>query len=233
MIIATIVAATAASYALGWVIGIPLAVPILNTLAGFPFMFSALRQGRVGAAIGRMLIWAAAMAVSATALAYWQQAAAERLFIHGEAYRREMFVWLLTGQGAEGDPSRFIPQHLAHAAIFCGLSLATGSLVSMMMGAVLMNYMGCYVGALALASQWPGLATVLGWHPWSVVRIISFVTLGVVLGAVLLARIGRFTYRLGNSRTWLSLALAGLMVDILLKWLLAPFWRDRLRELIF
>ena len=42
-----IVAATLLSYALGWAIGIPVLVPILNTLASFPFMVLALKRGDV------------------------------------------------------------------------------------------------------------------------------------------------------------------------------------------
>ena len=61
-----IVAATVFSYALGWAIGIPILVPILNTLASFPFMVLALKRGDVRGAVGRMLLWALAMGVTAT-----------------------------------------------------------------------------------------------------------------------------------------------------------------------
>ena len=37
----------------------------------------------------------------------------------------------------------------ARGAVFSGLALATGGVAAMPMGAVLMNYMGHYVGALA------------------------------------------------------------------------------------
>ena len=42
-----IVLGTVLSYAIGWLIGIPILVPILNTLASFPFMVDALRRGRL------------------------------------------------------------------------------------------------------------------------------------------------------------------------------------------
>jgi len=227
-----IVAATVASYAAGWFMGSRLALPILNTLAGFPFMVGALRAGHVPRAIGQMLVWAATMAVCATALAYWEPVTAEWLFIHGGVYKREMFIWVMTGQGAEGDPSQFIPQHLTHTALFCALSLATGSAISMMMGAVLMNYMSCYVGVLAWSASNPALAFLLGWHPWALVRILSFVTLGVVLGGPLLSRLGGFEYHLAGQKRWLVVAGSGLFADVVLKWLLAPWWRERLVGLI-
>jgi hypothetical protein len=35
----------------------------------------------------------------------------------------------------------------------------------------------------------------------------------------------RFEYRLSEQRRWILLAAAGLMLDVLLKWALAPSWR--------
>ena len=66
----------------------------------------------------------------------------------------------------------------------------------MPMGAVLMNYMGHYVGTLAAAEpRVRPLTMMLAWHPWAVIRVISFVIIGVVLSAPLLSRLGRFAGR--------------------------------------
>jgi len=224
-----IVVLTAASYGVALAIGVPILVPFLNTAAAFPFMVASLKGGRTGEAIGRMLVWAAAMAICATALSYLRTAAAGRLFIHGETYRREMFEFLLTGRGAEGDIRAFLPQHAAHAGVFCALALATGSLLAMPLGAALMNYMSYYAGALAASSADPGRAVLLAWVPWALIRIASFVTLGVVLAGPLLGRLLRFPYRLRDQTRWLWLAAAGLLLDVVLKWTLAPSWRHLIR----
>lgn len=225
-----IVAGTALSYAVALPLGVPALVPILNTLPAFPFMIASLRRGRVGEAIGRMLIWAAALAVCATAISYLRTGDAGRMFLRGESYRVEMFTYLLTGAGAEGSVRQFLPQHVTHAAVFCLLAVATGSLAAMPMGAVLMNYMAYYAGALAASSAHPGRAIVLAWVPWALVRIASFVTLGVVLAGPLLGRVFSFPYRLGNQRRWIGLALTGLAVDAIMKWGLAHAWRDMIRN---
>src|SRR4051794_10237983 len=197
-----IVAGTAASYVVAAAIGVPVLVPILNTLPAFPFMIASLRRGQAGEAIVRMLIWAAALAVCATAFSYARTADAGRLFIHGESYRREMFAFVLTGVGAEGDVRQFLPMHALHAVVFCALALATGSLAAMPMGAALMNYMAYYVGSLAAASAHPLRAVALAWVPWSLIRIASFVTLGVVLAGPVLGRIFGFSYAIGDQRRW-------------------------------
>lgn len=230
LIPAAIVGGTAVSYLVAAVVGVPALVPLFNVIPAFPFMVASLRRGSVGDAIWRMLIWAAALAVCATVFAYVDTAEAGRLFLRGETYRREMFEYLTTGSGREGDPRAFIPQHLGHAAVFCVLALVTGAALAMALGALLMNYMAYYVGALGAASAQPWQAMLLAWVPWALIRVASFVTLGVVLGGPLLARLLGFRFRLVEQRRWMAYAAAGLALDILLKWLLAPVWREMIRN---
>jgi hypothetical protein len=225
LIAIAIVTATVLSYALGALLGIPLLLPILNTTAGVPFMILALRRGNLRLAVVRMLLWALAMGVCATLWSYARPAQTDVLFLRGETYRVEMFQWILTGKGAESTPSQFIPQQAGHAAIFAALAVATGGLLAMPMGAVLMNYMGHYVGALASASRHPVWAMVLGWHPWAVIRIISFVVIGVVLSVPLLSRVTAMRIDTRLATRLLYIAAAGLVADVLLKALLAPVWQ--------
>jgi hypothetical protein len=229
---ATLVATTALSYAIAWLIGIPLLVPILNTAASYPFMVLALKRGDVRLAIARMLLWALTMGVCATLLSYARPSSTSTLFLNAEAYRLEMFRWVITGAGAESTPAIFVPQQLLHAIVFSVLALGTGGVLAMPMGAVLMNYMGHYVGALAASSKQPVLTMLLAWHPWSVIRVVSFVTLGVVLSAPLLSRVGRFTLDLRAARPLVVAACTGLVADIVLKALLAPAWQRLLLRVV-
>jgi hypothetical protein len=227
---AAIVGGTAVSYLCAILIGIPALVPFLNVAPAFPFMIGSLRRGRVAEATWRMLIWAAALAVCATTVSYLAPAEAGALFLRGESYRREMFEFLRSGYGPEGNVRQFLPQHLAHAAVFCALALATGALLAMPLGAGLMNYMAYYVGALGAASAHPWKAMALAWAPWAIIRIAGFVTLGVVLGGPVLARILGFEYRLRAQLRWIALAGAALVADVALKWALAPSWREMIRN---
>jgi hypothetical protein len=227
---AAIVGGTAASYAIGIAIGVQVLVPFLNVAPAFPFMIAPLRRGHIGEAVWRMLVWAAALAVCSTTISYLATAEAGRVFLRGESYRREMFEYLLTGYGPEGDIRAFLPQHAAHAAVFCALALATGALLAMPLGALLMNYMGYYVGALGAASMHPWQAMAVAWVPWAVIRIAGFVTLGVVLGGPLLGRWLRFEFRIRDHRRWLAAAGAALIADVVLKWTLAAPWREMIRS---
>jgi hypothetical protein len=172
------------------------------------------------------------MGVGATLMSYLSPARTAALFLNGERYAAEMMLWVRTGLGEESSPARFIPSHAVHAAAFCTLSLATGSMLSMPMGAVLMNYMGHYVGGLAAVSARPVLTACLAWAPWSLVRIASYVVLGVVLGGPVLSRLGHFPFRLRAQAQLLALAAGGLLLDVVLKWLMAPAWSRLLRTVV-
>ena len=220
------------SYAVGWALGVPVLLPILNTLASFPFMILALKRGDIRLAVARMLLWALTMGVAATLLSYARPAQTGALFLRGESYRAEMFEWVMTGRGAESTPSQFIPQQAGHAVLFAALALATGGVAAMPMGAMLMNYMGHYVGTLAAASRRPALTLLLAWHPWAVIRVMAFVVIGVVLSAPLLSRLGRWPVDRRAARALLLWAAAGLVADVVLKTLLAPAWQRLLLRIV-
>ena len=212
-------------------LGVPVLLPIVASAPAYAAMVLLLRDGRRGAALGAMLLWATLLGATMTGLCLRDPGRAERVVIHGPAYWEEMHAWLETGQGRESDPSRFVPQHLLHAAAFVALSLLTASTVSVVFGAALMNYMAYYVAEVVrLTPSHPVEAALLGWHPWSVVRIVSFVILGVVLAEPLLRRLTRAP-RTAPARTLLALALAGLVIDVCLKAALAPHWAAILRGL--
>jgi hypothetical protein len=217
--------------AAGFYLGIPVLLPILCAAPAYASMALLLREGKRGAALAAMLLWALLLGAVMTGLCACDPARAERVVIHGADYWEEMRPWLETGAGRESDPSRFLPQHALHAALFVVLSLLTASAVSVVFGAVLMNYMAYYVARVVLLTPaHPFLAALLGWHPWSIVRIASFVTLGVLLAEPLLARVMR-TPRPAMARGLLALAVCGLLIDAVMKAVLAPHWAAVLRGL--
>lgn len=228
-----VILVTIASYALAWLISIPWLMPILNAAGAWMVMAIELRRGRTARAITIMLIWAVTMAVISTGMAAsgWSRSEDGRNLFLRSSYRNEMITWVRTGVGPESTPSIFIPRHLEYGGLFAAASFATGGVCSMPMGAALMNQMGEYVGSMAAQSKSPLASAVLGWHPWAVLRIIGFVMIGVVLSGVLLSRVMNFPFSLTAERRWLVIGAALLLVDIVLKWLLAPAWGQMLKEL--
>jgi hypothetical protein len=100
------------------------------------------------------------------------------------------------------------------------------------MGAFLMNYMSYYVGSLIAASSDPLLATMMGWHPWSVIRVMSFVILGVILAEPTICKIAKRDYNYSEIRPFFWAAITGIALDLVIKALLAPWWGLMLRKIL-
>lgn len=224
---------TAASYPLGLVAGLPWLLPLLNTAPAYVAMASRLRSGDRRGAVVAVLAWGATLAICGTlAFALWPADPGETV-VNGPRYRDEMFHWVRTGEGAEGSPGLFLPQHLLHLAAFVVLSLSTASAVSMLVGAVLMNYMSFYVASLARAGAPIWAVVLLGWQPWALCRVAAFCVLGAVLSEPLLSRLVAYPYAgLGTARRLFVAAGAGLLADCFLKASLAPLWGRWLRALL-
>jgi hypothetical protein len=208
-----------------------LALPALATLAVYPVFARSVAEGRRAAAILAALLWAASLSASLITHTARDPGTAGAGVILGPPYRDEMFAFIASGQGRESDPARFVPQHLLHAGIFAVVTLASGGLLGLFMGAVLVGYMSYYVGALASGPH-PLTAGLLGWPPYAVVRVVAFVILGAVLARPLLVRLRGRPERLFSQpadRNLLLVALALLLVDIVLKATFAPAWAEILR----
>src|SRR5207237_1771916 len=111
-------------------------------------------------------------------------------------------------------PRRFLPQHAMHVVLFVASSLATASVLSIAMGAVLMNYMGFYVASLSRAGAPAWAVVLLGWQPWALCRVAAFTILGVVLAEPMLRRLAPSARPATASlRPWLLAAGTGLVAD--------------------
>jgi hypothetical protein len=207
-------------------------LPLLNIAFAYPVLFTLLVENQRRKAILTMLFWALCMGVFMVFASVNDPARAAVTIFHGTSYAQEMFHWIQTGEGAQGNPLIFIPIHLFHIVVFCILSAVSASFLSLLMGAILMNYMAFYVASLIQASHHSRIAIWMGWHPWSVIRMSSFVILGVILGEPLICKITNRDYEYTEARPFLWVAIGGLILDVLLKSLLAPWWGLTLRKLI-
>ncbi|HEU0108259.1 MAG TPA: hypothetical protein VFT38_18890 [Vicinamibacteria bacterium] len=227
-----VVLAAVVSYPLGLALGVPWLLPILNAAPAYTAMVLLLRRGDQRRAVIVMLAWAAALAVAGTVTFTLWPHPPGALVLHGPEYRDEMFAWIRTGAGSEGSPRLFIPQHGLHLAVFVALSLVTASALSITMGAVLMNYMGFYVASLARAGAPLWAVVLLGWQPWAIARVAAFSVLGVVLAQPLLRRLRAMGEPAPSSTPLMIAAGAALVVDVVLKALLAPTWGLWLRRVL-
>ena len=217
-------------------------LPLGATAVVYPVMARLILERRDGLAAAAVLLWAASLAATIIAATAADPARVGAAVLHGPAYRDEMFTYVRTGEGRESSPGRFIPQHLLHLAAFAVLSAASAGLLGIAMGAVLVAYMSYYVGSLAAGSA-PLRAALLGWPPWSILRVVAFILIGVALSRPLLTRLFGRSAACGGAAAaapggrpprstraaWYAAAAALLLADVVLKWLLAPTWAGLLR----
>jgi hypothetical protein len=220
------------STAIGFWLSNQYLLPVLNVLVPFPVMYTLLVNEKRPRAFAAMLFWALCTGVITTWAVVNFPTMAKASIFHGSAYQQEMFHWIRTGEGAEGNPGKFVPQHLLHFIIFCILSALTAGFLALLMGCFLMNYMSYYVGSLIASSSDPMLATIMGWHPWSVIRVASFVIIGVILAEPTICKIVKRDYNYSEIRPWFWAAITGIALDIVIKALLAPWWGLTLRKLL-
>jgi len=204
-------------------------LPALAPLALYPGFVARVRDGSYYSAWKVAMVWAALLAAGVVLFVYLSPDAAARGILHGEAYRKEMFGWIATGDAAENDWRQFLPQHLVHLGAFVLVSWASGGFLGLVMGAALLDYMAYFVAAFAAASGHPLGGLFAAWVPWSVLRIMAFVLLGVVLARPVLVR--RAWPFARAERLLLLLALSGIVADLTMKTLLAPSYGLFLRQL--
>jgi hypothetical protein len=204
-------------------------LPLLAPLTLYPAFVPRVRQRDYLGAWTLGLLWALLLSAGVIALCHFRPGAAGEAILHGESYRKEMFGWIATGEAPENHPAAFIPIHLAHLVVFLLLSWASGGYLGLVLGAYLVDFMSYFVGSYAVASAHPILGAVAAWVPWSVIRVFAFVLLGCLFARPLLVR-----------RVWpferpeiqlLLLAASGLLIDVLMKSLLAPSYGLFLRQL--
>ena len=198
----------------------------------YPNFLSQVRQGRYTPAMQWVLLWALFQSLSigiCTAIAPERGA---EVVLKGSAYTADMLHWIRTGEGAEGSLHLFLPLHLKQYAIFCVLSLLTLGSASLILGTYLLNYMNFYVVQLAQISTRPWMVAIVGWPPWSLLRLVGFIATGTALTALgvnLLAKMrGQVSrYPFPTHHLWAGVGLV--VADIVVKALIAPVWRQLLQ----
>ena len=203
-------------------------LPLLATAAVYPVFALLIVRGRSRAAILAACLWAASLSASVIGFTRFDPERTAGIVLNGPAYRDEMFAFIAAGEGRESDPTRFIPQHALHLGLFLLATAASGGVLGLLMGAALVGYMSFYVGALTLGPE-PVVGALLGWPPWAILRVTGFILIGTALSRPILGRLtGLALPRSGDVRLYL-LAAGCLVLDVVLKALLATTWAGLLR----
>jgi hypothetical protein len=212
------------------------------------FVYARAVAARDGSrAVTLALVWAVAWSAATIAAATLRPDAAVRGIWHAGAFRDEMLRWIATGAGPEGSIRLFLPRVLLEFALVLVLSAASAGVLGLLLGAILLAYMNGYVGWVAANADpaaGPLFAALIAWPPWSAARVASFVCAGTAAALWGYPRVfGRWAGGAGDASgapgaprapggRLFAAAIALLLLDIWLKWWLAPVWREWLRALL-
>lgn len=217
-------------------IGIGWLMPFLGAAAIYPFYIVLVKNRCYRQALGWVLWWAICHSFSVVIATVIAPERAAEVVLHGSAYTQQMFHWIETGEGAEGSFVLFLPIHLREYAIFSVLSLLSFGSAALILGTYLLDYMNFYVGQLILASANPWLAAVLGWPPWSMLRVVGYIATGLALSALGLSWVKQRKERSPQPAfpsRYLQVGLWLLVGDLLVKAVLAPTWQQLLQIAFF
>ncbi len=229
--------ATAVAAVLGfWLAKLhPILLPLLPTLAAYPAYLWLVKEKRLLEASALILEWALilSLAVIGATLQYGTQLGP--LVIKGEPYRKEMFAWVATGRGAEGDINIFLVPKIRELVIFSVAAFATLGFAALLMGAVLLDYMNYYVGNLILAAK-PGAAlqvALLAWPVYAILRVPGYVFLATALTRIALVALKEHRFSLEpETKKLLLYATILIALDFILKATVAnAFYQPMLKSL--
>jgi hypothetical protein len=190
---------------------------------------------RPGAALATAGLWAVGFSLSTVAASAFFSEASTKAIWHAGAYRDEMLAWIATGRGPEGSIGLFLPRVLVEYALILALSAASIGAAALVLGGLLLGYMNGYVGWVvshADPSASPWVAGLLAWPPWAICRVGAFILAGTAGASWGFPRLYRKDAPRVPVARMLLASIVLLMLDIGLKWWLAPIWRDLLRALL-
>ena len=223
-----IVLGVTAAHLIGFAVPGLWALPLVNAGLFYPLFLAPVRYGDYSGAVRLALLWAALTSLLQIGLTLGWPGFMEGQLWRAAEYRTEMFGWVRTGSGPEGDIRLFLPIHFVHFVIFSALSLISGGFLGLVMGAALLGYMNFYVGCLIAEAANTLAAATLAWPVWAVVRVVGFIIAGTALGAILAHRGAGATEKLFRIRNMFRLSLVLIILDIILKWALAGTYQQLL-----
>ena len=212
---------------------------LLFTAFPFYFAYAALIKNQdYSRALRLIFLWTFTIAIYGILLTIVFPDLATKAIFNSTAYKEEMFTWIETGIGAEGNPAQFIPIHATHFTIFLITCLISMSMIGIIFGAYLMNYMDYYVGMLFLNVAEPSATSyltiaVFGWQIWAICRVVDFLFVGTAAAIPLTTFLFKQPLPKDVIKKYFLIGVAFVIIDILLKASLAPIYQQILNAVIF
>jgi len=205
-------------------------VALVISIGPWAVLFNHLRKGRLMDGVTDMFLWSIWECMAVITLSFFYQEQAREVLWNSTAYWNEMREWLVTGEGAEGDPSLWTITHAKHLVIIFFAAVPFG-LPALMMGVLQLNYMNYYVAKCMLESDNPLLTGIVAWHFWSILRVAGYIIISSTIFHAILGLVARVHWRAGQFWGGISYGLLFVILDGFCKWQFAENLRQVIIEL--
>ena len=203
-------------FRMGWRTGNRFALPLVQGgigWAAFLMGWTLLGPGWAAAAVGA---WAVGSTIASVYVFSGRPAEADARVIRAAAYRVAMLEWLAAARGPETRPGATILLHARELIWYAAAAVLTGNAASIVLGAVLLNYMNAWVATLLRAARRTAVVVALAWNVWSIVRVAAYVAIGAALAGPVLRALG-FDVDAASARRLGIAGAAGAALDLVLK----------------
>lgn len=226
--------------ALPAIIGQPLLMPIVQTIALFAFMTITWHQQRLRQTLWVVGVWLVLQFLSILLLTMWAEQRVQQAFAEGFLYRMAYVDWYYAGAvmpdaatvGANAlRPDSFAVRPLARIIELVGISI--GSLISMGLIGIwflvrAVNLAAFSMGSVVLASG--EAKAIFGALPlWSLLRIGGYASAVILLAEPLLASNWNPLFYIRERRRLLLVSITLILVGLLLELFLPNLWRTLFR----
>ncbi len=213
------------------ILGQPIFMPLVQTLALFIFMTITLRQQLIRHTLVVVALWLVVQFLVILCLTLWADRRVQEAFAEGFLYRMAYVDWFYATAGDALRPDGFGARPLARTVELVGVTV--GSLLTMGLAGIwflvrTLNLTAFGMGALMLASG--EFKALFGALPlWALLRVGGYAGLVVLLAEPLLTSNWNITFYLRERRQLIRSALLLLALGLLLEFFLPNLWRSLFR----
>ena len=160
-----------------------------------------------------------------------QPGATDERVMRAAAYRGAMLERLRTPGGPSSRLAVTMRARLHELVVHIAAATLTANFAALVYGALRLNAMNAWLATVLRAARRKGLVAVLGWPPWSMLRVAALVVTGTAAAAPLGARLG-YSAPPGSIRPLVVAGAVALVIDLALELAWSRRWEARLAAVI-
>lgn len=218
------------SYLIGLILQNGFLIYTLDGLLFFPIFAVHIYNWRIGRLFRIASFWGIARSFILISSILIFDNRIDHLIDQGLDYHLVTLEWILTGEGLPARPEEFIPLHIIGAFRVIISSLGSCGLITLIAGARELNIMNFHVAKLVQTSSAPLQTLLWGWPIWSLIRGWSYLSLMIGSVGMFFEVLRRSTVKWQQLMPYMLVGLLGAALDTILKVILAPQWRELLKN---